>query len=133
MPVVDVRDVAAVHAAALRPGRGPRRYLATSELVPLVDMMRIIAEAGGRKPPRGTVPAPLLLALARAMDRLQRLVSKRLSIDYQSIWTAIQSPQCDASATVRDLGVEFRRPAAESLRDAVHWLSQGGGGAGRES
>jgi uncharacterized protein YbjT (DUF2867 family) len=28
LPIVDVRDVAAVHAAVLEPGRGPRRYLA---------------------------------------------------------------------------------------------------------
>jgi nucleoside-diphosphate-sugar epimerase len=45
VPVVDVRDVAAVHAAALRSGLGPRRYVATSERVTMVELMRIVAEA----------------------------------------------------------------------------------------
>jgi dihydroflavonol-4-reductase len=120
-PVVDVRDVAAVHAAALRPNQGPRRYVAVSELVQMTELMRIVAEAGGRKPPRGKAPAPLLLGLARANDLLQRRVSKRLPLNYQSIWTTIHGPACDASATVRELNVEFR-PADVSLRDTVSWL-----------
>jgi dihydroflavonol-4-reductase len=124
VPVVDIRDVAAVHAAALRPGQGPRRYVAVSELVPMVELMRIVAEAGGRRAPRGKMPAPLILGLARSMDLFQRVVPRRLPLSHESIWTTIHGPTCDASSTTRELGVKFR-PAAETLRDTVAWLRAG--------
>jgi dihydroflavonol-4-reductase len=121
VPIVDVRDLASIHAAALRPGLGSRRYVAVSELVPIVKLMRIVAEAGGRRPPRGTMPVWLTLRMARTMDALQRVIPARLPLDYQSAWTSIHGPSCDASATVRELGIEFRA-AAETLRETVGWL-----------
>ncbi|WP_046471398.1 SDR family NAD(P)-dependent oxidoreductase [Allosalinactinospora lopnorensis] len=127
--VVDVRDVAAVHAAALRPGVGPQRYIAASEVVPTATMMRIVAETGGRRPPRGVVPAPLVLGLARVADAVQRISPKRLPLDYQSPWTALNFDSIDASATVRELGVGFRT-AEDSIADTVRWLNAGDRAAG---
>lgn len=59
VPIVDVRDVARVFAAAAQPGKGPRRYLACGELVEMLDVFRIAADAGGVKPPRGRMPAEI--------------------------------------------------------------------------
>ncbi|HSI81311.1 MAG TPA: SDR family NAD(P)-dependent oxidoreductase [Solirubrobacterales bacterium] len=131
LPVVDVRDLARVHARALRPGLGPRRYLAVAELVPMLDVMRIISEAGGRRSPRGRVPGPVMLGLTRFVDVIQRLVPTRLPLNHEGVWVILNARPFDVGGTVRDLEVEFR-PAAETLRDTVAWLRETAGDRDRE-
>lgn len=126
MSVVDVRDLAAVHAAALRPGCGARRYLAVSDLMRVTDVMRIVAETGGRRPPPGTMPASVLLAVGWIADKVQRILPGKLPVHYEGPWSMINMRPVDASATARDLGVEFR-PARETLTDAVRWVLDGSG------
>ncbi len=121
VPVVDVRDVAAVARAVMRPGHGPRRYMATGESVPMQRVQTIVAEAGGTRPPRGTAPGWFLLGLGRVSDWAQRVVPVRLPINYQASWTLMNAAPCDSSATERELGVTFRA-AEESIRDTVRWL-----------
>ena len=58
VPVSDVRDVAAVHAALVAPGRGPRRDIASGENLPLAQVMRAAVRLAGRRLPVVTVPAP---------------------------------------------------------------------------
>jgi len=119
--IVDVRDLAAVLATLLETGRGPRRYLAAGELVPLREVVRIVAENTGRKGPRGTLPSWLVLLAGRIADGLQRAVPARLPLSYQGPWTALQGIPFDASPTTSELGVKFR-PAAESIADTTRWL-----------
>src|SRR5437762_3527257 len=61
-PIVDVRDVAAVIAAAVEPGRGPRRYLAFGRYVAAEEVLRILAAATGRE----IRPLALPASVARA-------------------------------------------------------------------
>jgi len=119
--VVDVRDVAAVHAAVLRPGLGPRRYFAVAETVALVDLQRMVRQAAGLGPPRGMLPAAMVTLTGRAADLVQRLLRRRLPLDYEGPWTALHCPTVDATATTRGLGVAFR-PAAQTILDTVRWL-----------
>lgn len=66
LPVVDVRDVAAAHAAILTPGRGPGRYMlarGTASLAEMIDLMRGVT---GRRLVRATAPAPLVLGMKAA-------------------------------------------------------------------
>ena len=121
VPVVDVRDVAAVIAAAMRPGRGPRRYLACSREVPMRRVQAVVAEAAGARPPRGTAPGWLVLGLGRAADAVQRIVPTRLPINYQAPWTLTHAAPLGGSATEEQLGVRFR-DAEESVRDTARWL-----------
>lgn len=121
VPIVDVRDVAAVIAAVMRPDRGPRRYLACSQVVPMKRVQTMVAETGGTWAPRGTVPGWLILGLGRVADWVQRAVPARLPVNSQAPWTLMNGPVVDASATQRDLGVRFR-DSEESIRDTTRWL-----------
>jgi nucleoside-diphosphate-sugar epimerase len=49
LPLVDVRDVGALHAAVLRPGRGARRYLLAGPPVETVDLVGLVGELTGRR------------------------------------------------------------------------------------
>lgn len=122
VPIVDVRDVARVFAAAARPGRGPRRYLACGELVEMLDVFRIAAAAAGVKPPRGRMPTSVALIFGRIADAAQRLIPAQLPASYQGLWVVANGPTAlDASPTTAELGISFR-PAEETIRDTVAWI-----------
>ena len=46
---VDVRDVGALHAAVLRPGRGARRYLLGGPAVEVAEVAALLGELTGRR------------------------------------------------------------------------------------
>ena len=48
-PMVDVRDVAAVHAAVMEPGRGPRRYMITGHYAAMPDLIAMLQQITGRR------------------------------------------------------------------------------------
>jgi dihydroflavonol-4-reductase len=125
LPIVDVRDVAAAHAAVLSPGRGPRRYMlagGTASLAELIDAMRRIT---GRRLVRVTAPAPLVLGMTAAGDVLQRALPFRLPFNFGGVWVATHGGPVDASATEQDLGVRFR-PSEDSIADMLRWLHAAG-------
>src|SRR5262249_18322437 len=45
--VVDVRDLAALHAALLEPGRGPRRYTAGGHRLPVREVAAMLSDVSG--------------------------------------------------------------------------------------
>jgi nucleoside-diphosphate-sugar epimerase len=124
VPVSDVRDVAAVHAALAEPGRGPRRHVAAGENVPVAEIARTAARLTGRRLPALVLPARAAAAAAALGDRLSRLGVGLLPAR-EAVWVASQDGSADAATTVRDLGVSFR-PAAESIRDTIRWLHAAG-------
>jgi dihydroflavonol-4-reductase len=125
LPVVDVRDVAAAHAAILTPGRGPGRYMlarGTASLAEMIDLMRGVT---GRRLVRATAPAPLVLGMTAAGDVVQRVLPFRLPFHFGGVWVATHGGPIDASATERDLGVRFR-PVDDSIADMLRWLHRAG-------
>ena len=54
--VVDVRDLAALHVALLQPGKGPRRYMAGGQRIPVDRLASLIGAAA--RPQSGGVPVP---------------------------------------------------------------------------
>jgi len=126
LPLVDVRDVAAIVVAACTPGRGPRRYMAGGNFLPWMDEADLCEELTGRAVRRVPAPPGLVRAIGRGVDFVRWLVP---SFDYPLTREAAEFVTrivpCDSSATVRDLGVEFR-PARETLRDTIRWLHEVG-------
>ena len=114
---VDVRDLGAVHAAVVEPGRGPRRYLAVAEDLPFPGVVAALREATGRRLPVATVPAGLARALIGRRSRVPAAL--------EAPWLAAQGARTDARATSEALGVRFRA-AAESIRDTAAWLQETG-------
>jgi dihydroflavonol-4-reductase len=123
--IVDVRDVAAVHAAVMEPGRGPRRYLATGEYVPFSRVFAIMRSLTGRRLPAPRVPAVAIAASGAAADAAQRVLPFRLPLNASGPWLGRNAVPGDDSATREDLGVTFR-PAEESIADTVRWMRAAG-------
>jgi nucleoside-diphosphate-sugar epimerase len=126
VPVVDVRDVAAVHAAVVESGRGARSYLATGEFVQFARLFELMRAITGRRLPAAPAPpARVLLAGGALATTVQRVLPFRLPLSREGPWIVINAQPGDDSATRDQLGVTFR-PAAEAIADTVRWLYQAG-------
>jgi dihydroflavonol-4-reductase len=128
LPLVDVREVAALHAAVLRPGRGARRYLLASPAVELVDLVGWCGKLTGRRLPQTTSPDWLLRPASRLVDRAQRLVPVRLPVSAEAVAVTLSvgaDVEVDDTAARQELAVQ-RRDLRQTLADTVRWLAEQG-------
>jgi dihydroflavonol-4-reductase len=123
--IVDVRDVAAVHAAVLEPGRGPRRYLAGGTFVGFADVVARVGAVTGRPLRAVTVPAGMLLPAARAVGLIQRIVPVHIPMEFEGIYFMRYAARCDDTRTRTELGV-VPRDLQVTLADSVRWLFEQG-------
>ena len=124
MTMVDVRDVAAVIAAAMEAGRGPRRYLMFGHHLTADELLSVLCEVTGRDLKSVPMPRALFSIWGRVGDVANRfgrdLVLTTEAVDYMFNYCA-----GDNSATERDTGVTLR-PVAESLADTFAWMRDEG-------
>jgi len=125
MHIADVRDVAAVLAAVMQPGRGPRSYLATGHYVTMPDIIGTLGDLSGRRIRFLTFPAWFLAAFGWTADLVQRRLRTRLPWSGESIWIVNCDARCDDSKTRDEFQLE-PRPLRETFADTVHWLVEAG-------
>jgi dihydroflavonol-4-reductase len=132
MHIADVRDVAAVLAGVMQPGRGPCSYMVTGHYVTMPDIIGMLSDLSGRRIGFVTFPAGFLAAFGRAADRVQRRLRTRLPWSAESIWIVNCDARCDDSKTRDELQLE-PRPLRETFVDTVHWLVEAGHLAPRQA
>jgi len=123
--IVDVRDLAAIIAATLAPGLGPRRLMAGGHFTTWSELADLCDALTGRSAPRVPVPAPLLRGIGRLLDAGRRIVRFDHPITREAAEMMTRFVPCDSRATVAQLGVPFRA-TAETLRDAIRCLYERG-------
>ncbi|HEU0306044.1 MAG TPA: NAD-dependent epimerase/dehydratase family protein [Lysobacter sp.] len=124
MQIVDVRDVAEVHARLMRPHAAPARYAAFGHAVRHCDMHRMVCRAAGVA--RLNLPVPPLLAITGLpLFWLVALAGVHWSTSPDGAWLTWRDNGVDNDATTRALGVRFR-PAEDAIRDTVTWLKATG-------
>jgi nucleoside-diphosphate-sugar epimerase len=125
MHIADVRDVAAVLAAVMDPGRGPRSYLVAGQYISLPDLIRALADQKGRRIPFVVFPRWFLAAFGRAADVAQRRLNTRLPWQGEGIWVMNCVAHCDDARTRDELGLQLR-PLSDTFADTVRWLLEAG-------
>jgi UDP-glucose 4-epimerase len=118
MAVVDVRDLARVHAAAMAPGRGPRRYLCGGTMARFDEILDHIAEAHGRPIRRVRLPGPVLRGLGRAADVAGKVLPLPPSFSHEAAVLLTAATPTDDTLVREELGVHWR-PLGETFRDAL--------------
>jgi dihydroflavonol-4-reductase len=118
---IDVRDLAEVLAAAVEPGRGPRRYVAGGHFLDWQEWVAALSSAVGRDVPSSRMPAHEMIALGRQLDELREHQDVDIPLSEEAAVIMTAGVPTDDSATLADFGVTWR-PAEETLRDAVAWL-----------
>ena len=97
-PISDVRDVAAVHAALMAPGRGGRRDVASGENLPIVEIVRTAVRVTGRRLPVVAVPAGAAAVAGRLGQALGRIGLDLLPAR-EATWLGSQAGPADPSGS----------------------------------
>jgi dihydroflavonol-4-reductase len=130
LTVVDVRDVAALNAAAMKPGHGARHYLMCGERVDVADVARDVARLTGRRLTVWPAPKAALAWSGRLFDWLSLRTGRKMPLDAESLnmmLSASEHPELsfDQSPANADFGLP-KTPLEQTLRDMIRWLCEAG-------
>ncbi|MFC9515632.1 NAD-dependent epimerase/dehydratase family protein [Nocardiaceae bacterium NPDC056970] len=118
MAMIDVRDVADVHAAAMRPGRGPRRYLCGGELIAFDELIDVLERASGRHIRRIPLAPSVFRGAGRVADAVGTFLPVSAGLSYEAAWLLTAATPTDDSRTLSELGLTWR-PVREALAASV--------------
>jgi dihydroflavonol-4-reductase len=120
-----VDDVAEGHLLALEKGRVGESYILGGENVNFGDMLGVIAEISGRKPPRVRLARAPLFPLAFAAELGARLTGKEPFLTRDALRMAGHHMFFTSARAMRELGY-CSRPWRVALEDAVAWFRGAG-------
>lgn len=123
--MIDVRDLAALVAAGLQPGHGPRRYMAGGQFLTWAEWTDLLDEVTGRQVRRVRVPGGVLRAAGSVLDAAKRIRDFDYPLTHEAAVQMTTSRRTDDRSTFDELGV-VARPVAETLGDCVRWLVRSG-------
>ena len=119
--LVHVDDVAEGHLLAFEHGRIGERYILGGDNLSLREMLAEIARLVDRKPPRLQLPPRALLPVALVAEAIARLgIGGEPLVTADGVRMARKPMYFTSAKAERELGYRSR-PAAEGLRDAIHW------------
>lgn len=119
---VDVRDVARGHVLACERGTPGESYLLNGGRLRVREVMAVLAEEAGRKPPRIAIPLPVAAAIARLAPAWELFTGTRALLTPYSVHTiSIRFRISDRKA--REVLGYASIPPADSLRDAYRWMT----------
>ena len=109
--IVDVRDLAALHAALLEPGRGPRRYTAGGHRVAAAELADILGQAADTPMVAVPIPDTALRVAGAVLDRAGRFLPFDTPFTSAGMQYYTQMPASDDSPSEKELGHHLSRPA----------------------
>ena len=119
--VVHVDDVAEGHALALERGRIGERYVLGGENLLLKDVLALIADVAGRRPPRIELPEALIWPVAWAMEKTAPLTGIAPMMTRDHLKMARKKMFYSSAKAAAELGYRAR-PAREAVADALAWF-----------
>ncbi len=120
--VIDVRDLAALHAALLEPGRGPRRYTAGGHRVSVPELASMFSQIAGTPMLALPIPDTALRIAGAVLDRAGRFLPFDTPITSAGMQYYTQMPASDDSPSERDLGIKYRDPH-DTVADTITALN----------
>ena len=123
--VVHVDDVAEGHLLALDKGRIGERYILGGENLTLGDLLRLIAEVAGQRPPFMKLPNAALWPVAIGMEAAARVFGIEPLVTRDHLRMARKKMFYSSAKAQRELGYT-PRPARQAVTDAVAWFRANG-------
>ncbi len=119
--VVHVDDVAQGHVLALEHGRVGECYILGGEDMGMGDLLAMVADVAGRKPPRVKLPHAALYPLALASEGLAKIAGIEPVVTRDILAMAKKKMFFSSAKAQAELGYTHR-PAREAIADAVAWF-----------
>lgn len=123
--LVDVRDVAAVLAACVAPGRGPRRLMLGGHFCTWPQLGTLLDEVTGVRARRFPMPRPVLFGIAATLDVVRRVVPLAYPLTRDAAEMMTSMVPSDDEATLAELDIALR-PLTVTLEDTVRSLAESG-------
>lgn len=120
--IVDGRDLAQVHAAALDRGRSGERYIAGGHNTSVAELLQVASRVGGVRPPRLRVPSAVALLAGKAGEVAALALPRQPLLPLSEAIEMIRHGQhYDTSKAQRELGLA-PRPIEDTMHDALEWF-----------
>lgn len=119
--VVDSVDLARGHLLALEKGRAGERYLLAGHNIANLELVSMIGTVLGVRPPRGTIPRPLIGPIAAVLDGANRLSPRPLPLSGNVLRFGSRFMYADNGKAVAELGFSVS-PLHETIERAAAWL-----------
>jgi nucleoside-diphosphate-sugar epimerase len=110
MQMIDVRDVADVHAATMTPNRGPKRYICGGVAVTLEEMIGALERGSGKRLTRFPLNPSVFRGLTRVGEAVSRFVPLGDGVSYEAALLLTAATPTDDALTRADLGIDWRSP-----------------------
>lgn len=118
-------DVVRGMLAAAERGRTGERYILAGENLPFKDLFTIAAEELGARPPRLTVPVPLLVALGYWNEWRSRLTGERPAHTSRTARLTARRIYYSSAKAERELGYAIT-PFRQAVRETAAWYRERG-------
>lgn len=115
MQMIDVRDVAEVHAALMRPGRGPRRYVCGGVLLTFDEMVDALQLGSGRRLRRIPLSPSLFRGIGWAAEKCARVLPLGDGLSHEAALLLTAATPTDDARTLADLGLVGWRSPREAI------------------
>jgi nucleoside-diphosphate-sugar epimerase len=123
--IIDVRDLAAVLAATLTPGLGPRRFIAGGELLDMAQVASLLRALTGRRMPVVPTPGVVFRGIGRIADGIRKVVPFNTVYTAEAMDLLTQARPTDDAAVHDELGITYR-PPIETIEAMVRSLHDAG-------
>jgi len=123
--VLDVRDLAEIHARLIDPATPPGRYLAPGQYLSWPDAVAMMDRVTGRRVNRIYVPGPLLRLLGRIGDLVKLVYDFDFPLTHESMAFASGWPGAEMSPALASLDPSFR-DLRQTYEDTVRWMYRAG-------
>lgn len=123
--IVHVDDVAEGHALALERGRFGERYVLGGENMLLKDILALVAEVAGSRPPMMRLPEATVWPAALAMEGFARLTGIPPMMTRDHLKMARKKMFYSSAKASAELGYH-PRPVRQAVEDAVAWFRANG-------
>jgi dihydroflavonol-4-reductase len=123
--IAHVEDVAEGHWLAYQKGVVGQRYVLGGTDMSLREILAVIADIVGRKPPKVRLPHGVVLPIAYISETLARITGKPPVATVEEVRMSKKHMFFSSEKAKRELGYT-QRPAQQALEDAVRWYRDNG-------
>ncbi|KZS83116.1 NAD-dependent epimerase/dehydratase family protein [Mycobacterium persicum] len=120
MMMVDVRDIAEVHVAAMRPGQGPKRYVCGGVMLSFEEMIAAFEAGSGRHIRRIPLSGRAFRTMGRIADVVGGLLPLGAGFSFEAAQLLTAAIPTDDSRTLAELGVTWHSPREAIIATFAH-------------